>query len=395
MKRNLSLWVGVLAFALTPVFGQQSSTPMGKIHGTVTNPVGTPETAGTVSLSTDEGHTSKYTFQVDKDGNYHGEAAPGTYMAIFREPNTPQDKVIDSFENVKIVAGQDVTQDFDMTRQAYIDKLPEDTRKQLAELRKHNSEALKENQVIKQLNEDLKKVSADFHAADGAREAAVQQLGASATKAAVAAKEADIKKEQYTDVETMMSRDTQERPDQSVLWAYLGQAQAGLSEYDPAEASFKKALDTEATAKKPRPEVVAMSHAGLGEIYARTGKVAQANTEYEAAGKADPTRAGFYLKNEAIIFFQAGNGDAQVAAADQAIQADPNDALLYYLKGQGLVQKATFDSKTQKIVLPPGCQEAYEKYLELAPDGPFANDVKGILQQAGQKVENSYKAKRR
>ena len=35
---------------------------------------------------------------------------------------------------------------------------------------------------------------------------------------------------------------------------------------------------------------------------------------------------------------------------------------------------------------------AYQKYLELAPTGPYANDVKGILSQAGQKIDTSYKA---
>ena len=99
-----------------------------------------------------------------------------------------------------------------------------------------------------------------------------------------------------------------------------------------------------------------------------------------------------YLRNQAVIFFQSGNGDAQVAAADQAIKNDPNDALLYYLKGQGLIQKATFDNKTQHIVLPEGCADAYQKYLELAPNGPYAGEVQGILQQAGQKVSSTYKA---
>jgi hypothetical protein len=92
------------------------------------------------------------------------------------------------------------------------------------------------------------------------------------------------------------------------------------------------------------------------------------------------------------VFFQAGNGDAQVAAADEAIKSSPDDALLYYLKGQGLIQKATFDDKTKMIVLPPGCAEAYQKYLELAPTGPYAAEVQGILQQAGQKVSTTYKA---
>ena len=36
--------------------------------------------------------------------------------------------------------------------------------------------------------------------------------------------------------------------------------------------------------------------------------------------------------------------------------------------------------------------DAYQMYLQLAPTGPYANDVKGILQQAGQKIDTSYKA---
>jgi hypothetical protein len=79
-------------------------------------------------------------------------------------------------------------------------------------------------------------------------------------------------------------------------------------------------------------------------------------------------------------------------AADFAIKAsanpnDPSLALMYYLKGQGLVVNATEDPKTKLFILPPGCAEAYEKYLQLAPKGPFAQEAAGILQQAGIKVK--------
>ena len=40
------------------------------------------------------------------------------------------------------------------------------------------------------------------------------------------------------------------------------------------------------------------------------------------------------------------------------------------------------DAKTGKMILPPGCEEAYEKFLKLQPDGGLANEVKGILAQA-------------
>ncbi|MGA9672112.1 MAG: hypothetical protein WBQ94_23065 [Terracidiphilus sp.] len=400
MKRTFSLWLGLLAFSLLPALAQTPAAPTantGKIHGHVTNPVGTPTTNGTVSLSNDDGHTSKYSFPVDANGDYKGEANQGTYMVIFRAPDTPPDKMVDSFPNVKIVAGQDILQDFDMSRKEYIDKLDPEQKKQLEELKAKNGEALKANAVIKILNADIKTAAQDFKDADTAPATAAQALGAAATKPDVDAKVAEIRTAKYTEVESLMLKDTAMRPAESVLWAQLGQAQKGLKKYDEASATFKKVLDLEAASKKPNPQVQGAANEGLGEIAARQGKVADANAAYDAAVKANPPQGPLYLKNEAVIFFQSNNADAQVAAADEAIKAsanpnDPSLALLYYLKGQGMIQKATFDTKTNHIVLPPGCAEAYQKYLDLAPTGQYAVDVKGILDQAGQKVTTTYKA---
>jgi tetratricopeptide (TPR) repeat protein len=403
MKRTTSLWTGLLgtgllastllpALAQTPAQTPAPAGTTGKIHGHVTNPTGAAQTVGAVSLSNDGGHTSKYTFQVTSTGDYAGEAAPGTYTVIFRQPDTPPDKMVDSFEGIKVVAGQDVLQDVDMSRKAFIDKLPPDQQKQLEELRKHNSEAMKANEVIKNLNADLKVVTQDIKEADGAHATAVQTLGAGAAKADVDAKELEIKTAKYNEVETLMLKDTQAKPDASVLWAQLGQAQAGLKKYDEATATFKKALELEAASKKPSLEIQGLADSGLGEIYARTNKTQEAVDAYDAAAKVNPTRAAFYLKNEAVIFFQTNQADAQVAAADKAIAIDPTSPVLYYLKGNGLVQKTTMDPKTNKLVAPPGCMEAYQKYLQLAPDGTYSAEVKGILAGFNQTVDTTYKA---
>ena len=116
MKRSISLWLGLLAFALLPAFAQAPSAGMGKISGHVINPTGAPQGGGTVSLSTDGGATLKFNFPVDEDGDYSGEAAPGTYAAIYRAPDTPPGKMVDIYRGVKIIEGQDVTQDIDMSR---------------------------------------------------------------------------------------------------------------------------------------------------------------------------------------------------------------------------------------------------------------------------------------
>jgi tetratricopeptide (TPR) repeat protein len=110
------------------------------------------------------------------------------------------------------------------------------------------------------------------------------------------------------------------------------------------------------------------------------------------AAKTLPANAGTYLYNEAATLYNAGMMDEAAVAADKAIAADPKRADAYYIKGQALIPKATVDAKTQKIVAPPGCVEAYQQYLELAPDGPHAADVKGILAGIGAQVKSTYKA---
>lgn len=396
MKRNLSLWLGVLAFALLPAISQTPAAapagPMGKVHGHVTNPTGEPQASGSVSLSTDGGTTLKYTFPVGADGNFAGEAAPGTYSAVYRAADTPVGKMVDMVRGIRVVESQDVVADIDMSRQEFIDKLPADQKKALEELKKQNSEAIKANQVINNLNNDLKVVNQNIRDAENARVQAAQELGASAAREAVDAKANEIRTAKYTEIQTLMTKDTAVMPDQSILWTNLARANLGLKKYDEAEANYKKSIELESASKKLKPEVLGVANAGLGEVYARQGKVPEAQAAFQAAAKADPTRAAFHLRNEAVIFFQERNGPAQVAAADAALAADPNQAILYYIKGQGLIANATVDPKTNRIVLPPDCEEAYQKYLSLAPTGPYAAEVKGILDQAGEKVNANYKA---
>jgi tetratricopeptide (TPR) repeat protein len=398
MKRTRSLWLGLaaaaalLVLALGPAQAQEPAANTGKIHGRVINPTGQPQGSGTVSLSTDGGTTLKFNFPVDSTGNYTGEAPQGTYTVVYRAADTPAGKIVDSIRGVKIVTGQDIAQDLDMSRQEYIDKMSPEEKKQLEELKKTNAEALKANAVINSLNADLKAITQDKKEIDGASTAAFQALGASATKADLAAKTAEIKSAKYTDIVSLMTKDTAVKADEALLWENLAFGQAGLKQYDDAIASYKKSLDLENAAKKPRMAVIGQAQAGLGEIYARTGKVEDANAAYDAAAKADPANAALHLRNEAIIFFQQNNGAAQIAAADEAIKVDPNNAILYYIKGQGLIQSATVDPKTNRIVLPADCTAAYQKYLELAPTGPYATEVQGILQQAGEKISSSYKA---
>jgi hypothetical protein len=390
LLKSLPVVAGLLAFALSPAFAQTPA--MGKIHGHVTNPTGQPQGAGTVSLTTDGGVTLKFTFNVDANGDYSGQAPPGTYDVVYRAPDTPPGKIVDTIKNIKVAVETDVLCNLDMSRPEYIAKLPPEQQKALAELKAKNAEAIAANQAISHANADLKQVTQDKKDVEGATAAAQQQLGASAAKSDIQAKANEIKAAKFADIDTLMTNDLKTMPNEALLWTNLAFAQAGEQKYDDASTSYEKAITLEKATSKPRLDVLAVAEAGLGEAYARNGKIPEANAAYDASAKDDPTRAAMQLRNEAVIFFQMHNSDAQVAAADEAIKVNPNDPILYYIKGQGLVGNATIDPKTNRIVLPPDCQAAYQKYLELAPTGQFADEVAGILQQAGQKITSSYHA---
>jgi tetratricopeptide (TPR) repeat protein len=272
-------------------------------------------------------------------------------------------KQVDYFENVKITAGVDLQQDFDMSRAEYMKKLTPEQQKAIADAKAKNAEIMKGNQDVKKLNGML----ADARA--------------------------DIVAKKYDDAATLMTTATQMKPTEGVLWLELGIAEVGEKKYDDAIVNLKKAIELDAASKKPNPEVQGAGGNALGEAYAKTNKIPEATAAYEAAAQIQPGNAGMYYSNETIVLSQSGAPvDAVVAAADKAIAADPKRAIPYYLKGQALINKATVDPKTQKIIAPPGTEEAYEKYLDLDPNGPMSADARAILQEIGSKLSTKYTA---
>lgn len=134
----------------------------------------------------------------------------------------------------------------------------------------------------------------------------------------------------------------------------------------------------------PRPpQVLGAAYASLGEVYAHEGKIAEAQAAFDEATRMLPSEAPQYRSNETLVFFQTGHGDAEFAAAKQAIALNPGSSYLYYFEGQALVSQATIDPKTQKLMLPPECVEAFQKYLKIDPNGRFAADIRGILAAGG------------
>jgi tetratricopeptide (TPR) repeat protein len=371
-------FVGLVMLAQPGRLMAQAAT----IHGHVQNPAGQAVTVGEVRLTTDKnpsapGAKFEYTFPIDGSGNYKGtDIKPGTYIAgVFA-----QGRNVD-FMPAPIAAGENKTVDFDMTRPEYIKNMSPADRDALEEYKKKNTEVTAANAKIENLNGLLKTARTDTTAGnfDGAVKA--------------------------------MTDATTAKPDEPILWDTLGDAQLGLAnaafktahdskttdpslgdKYQAAITSYQKALSLDVASAKPSPDLEAAANNQLAQALGHIGKTAEASAAYEAAAKVDPTKAAMYYFNEAATLLNANDGTGAAAAADKAIAADPTKAEAYYIKAEGLAPNITGPNADGKFVAPPGLLEALNKYLELAPTGPHAQDMKDLLAGLGQTVQTNYKA---
>jgi hypothetical protein len=377
-------FLGLATLAMPTRTLAQASTPastQASVHGHTQNAAGMALSSGEVRLTTNENPGAPnvkfdYTFPVDANGDYKGEGVkPGTYTAFLYQG----DKHVD-FLPVKLVTGEDKTLDFDMTRKDYLDKMTPDERAQLAEYKKKNAAANAANVKIGNLNEMLKSARAEIAAG------------------------------KFDDAAKEMTDATAQRPTEAILWSTLGDAQLGQAEaaakaahaakttdasvpdkYAAAGTSYAKALAANAAEAKPQPQLAAALDNQIGVVDGKTGKTKEAGAAFDAAAAADPTKAGMYYYNEAATLFNTSDAADAAIASDKAIAADPTKADAYFIKVEGLAQGIT-GPVNGKFIAPPGLVDAANKYLQLAPDGPHAADMKGLLTELGEKVQTSYKA---
>ena len=386
------VFYSVVAFSFSSLVAQQANAQSGKIHGRVINYTEEPLNSGFISLATD-GVTPAYSFPVDAKGNYSGEAPAGTYTLLYRMADTPLGQWIDQIRNVTIAPGTDLEQNDDMTRAEFINELPDETKKQLEDLKKHKAAAQNQESLVKTINDDLQRSFQDLKDADNARAAAAKELGKSAEPAQIDSKPASIRNAKYAQVEALLQKDLRALSasglggDETPLLENLGRAQTGLKKYDEAERTFKRILELQSASSAPNASIQANASAHLGEIYARSGKTAEALTNFDTAVQLDSVHAEFLLRTEASIFFQEGNVEAQIAAADKAIATDPKDPLPWYIRANGLFKRAGIDPASKHYDLPDGCAEAYQKYLTLSPGGSYAAEAQSVLRRAEKQVK--------
>jgi len=193
-------------------------------------------------------------------------------------------------------------------------------------------------------------------------------------------------------------------------WEYfqaIANTQTNLGDYENAVPNFQQGIQiaerqlsaTAPTASGNPAADTARIKSAIGQmlnnqasVYLKLNKSSEAIAALTRAAGIDPN-PGLAWFNLCATLYNIGNSEGALPACDKAIAADPNKAEAYFIKGSLLMAAIEMD-KDGKLVPPPGAVEALKKYLELAPDGRHAIDVKQMLEFAGAKIETTYKPKK-
>jgi tetratricopeptide (TPR) repeat protein len=185
----------------------------------------------------------------------------------------------------------------------------------------------------------------------------------------------------------------EKEPNLPILYYTLASVYDAAGKNDEAIAAYQKAIELKPTE--------AGYYNNLGNVLARVGKIPEAGQAYEKSASLDPANAASAWLNFGIVLYNANRLKDASEPLRKATALSPKNADAWYLLGASLL--ASIDSKQDKdgkltYVIQPGTAEAYQKYLELAPTGRFANDAKAALsglEALGAGVETKVKVRKK
>ncbi len=181
-------------------------------------------------------------------------------------------------------------------------------------------------------------------------------------------------------------------PKQHVIWAQLAESNMGLAKTktgDEQMAAMNKAYEAYAKAIELKPDDSGY-HNNYALALARGKKFPEAEAELNKAAQIDPSKAGTYYYNLGALLVNNSQLEPAGQAFKKAIEADPNHADSHYQYGIYLISKAQ-TSADGKVTPVPGTREAFAKYLELKPDGPFAESAKGMIATLDAQISTEFK----
>jgi tetratricopeptide (TPR) repeat protein len=356
--------IAMTAVALLCMIAPRAVAQMdSSISGNVLDVSGKPWADMTIDAVSDQG--AKLTTKTDKDGNYaFRNIRSGVYTITIElpAPNKPYE-----FAQVRAQGGQEtpkVNVNFKdvVSKQGAAaveqQKKQEEEKAKFTGMKQHFEAGAAFLTQANQAKADLAKAPADQR---DALKAQVTDLAGKAVTELEAAKAGAPEKDQNL----------------NLIWARLGDAYDAAGRPDDAANAYKQAV-----ALKP----TAGYYNNLGGILGRAGKIDDAMAAYQKSAELDPANAAQAWRNAGITLYNAGKMKEAVEPLKKATEVDPKNAQAWYLLGASLVGAMEYKKVGDKmeVVVQPGTVEAYQKAVELDPNGPYGQQAKQGLDALAQ-----------
>jgi tetratricopeptide (TPR) repeat protein len=379
MQRKLGVFAGVLmlaclASAALPAAAQYTSN----ISGVATDQNGKPMADFLVLLKLKETGTT-ITVKTDKNGLYRQVGVrPGIYELTLKSKD--KDQVIVQGLQCLVTGELDNRCDVDL-RKLIAGETPEEEA-----ARKKQEEDLKKFQNMKAAFTDGQ---TKVEEADQAR--AEMMKAPADQRAAMQPKVAGLYQEALHNFELAQQAAPDKDPNMHLVFAKQGYANEMLGNYDAAVADYQKAVELKPTS--------ADYYNMLSLALARAGKVPEAMQACEKAASLDPAKGSTGWMNLGVVLYNSNHLAEAVEPLKKATALNPAAADPWYLLGASLLATMQTKQEGEKLtyVVTPGTAEAYQKYLQLAPNGRFAGEAKAALQalqSLGAGVDTKVKVKK-
>jgi tetratricopeptide (TPR) repeat protein len=373
-ERNSWAMSMVLFAALLCAFAPKAAAQDGVVSGQILDITGKPWVDLGIQAISDQG--AKSDTKTDKDGNFTIRGLRNGVYTIFIQlpaPNKPYEvkarvsgpdtpKVNLNFKDVVAKQGAEY---------AEAQKKQDEEKQKFQGMKAHFDQGIGFLSQAGQAKADLAKAPADQ------RDALKQQVK-------------DLSDKAVTELEAAKAAAPEKDPNLNLIWARLGDAYDADGRAEDAANAYNQAIGLKATAAY---------YNNLGGIYGRAGKIPEAMEAYKKSAELDPPNAAQAYRNGGITLYNVGKMKEAVEPLKKATELDPKSAQAWYLLGAALVGSMDYKQVGSKleVVVQPGTVEAYQKALELDPNGPYGQQAKqGLeaLQQLAPGIDTKLKKKK-
>jgi len=350
MRKYASSWllsfctVALLVSVLIPRAAAQGD---GVVRGQILDVTGKPWADMGMQIVSDQG--VKQDTKTDKSGNYSfRNLKPGVYsvFVILPAPNKPYES------KIQVQSGNEAKVDVN-----FKDVIAKQGSAATEQIKKQEEEKAKFEGMKQHFTAGAALLEEERKAKEEVGKAPADQ------RDAAKAKVTDLSNQAVAEFTAAQKAATEKDTNHHIIWAKLAEAYDLAGRNDDAINAYQQAIAA-------KPDVPGYYN-NLGNVQARSGKVDEARISYTKSAELDPPNAATAWRNFGISLYNAGRLKEAVEPLKKASELDSKNPQVWYLLGAALVGSMETKKNGDKLefIIQPGTVEAYQKAVELDPNG--------------------------